>query len=55
MMIICLADGKADWREVAFLSTTRDAFGLSDEHMDLAMQAASLFPATELGGEIPAS
>ncbi len=55
MMIICLADGKADWREVAFLSTTRDAFGLTDELMDHAMQAASLFPATELGGEVPAA
>lgn len=54
MMIICLADGKADWREVAFLSTTRDAFGLDDEQMDYAMQAASQFPATELGGPAPA-
>ena len=54
MMIICLADGKADWREVAFLSTTRDAFGLDDELMDHAMTAASQFPATELGGALPA-
>lgn len=53
MMIICLADGKADWREVAFLSTTRDAFGLDDELMDHAMAAASQFPATELGGAVP--
>ena len=53
MMIICLADGKADWREVAFLSTTRDAFGLDDELMDHAMSAASQFPAAELGGELP--
>jgi len=53
MMIICLADGKADWREVAFLSTTRDAFGLDDELMDHAMRAASHFPATELGGALP--
>jgi uncharacterized tellurite resistance protein B-like protein len=53
MMIICLADGKADWREVAFLSTTRDAFGLDDELMDHAMAAASKFPATELGGAVP--
>ncbi len=55
MMIICLADGKADWREVAFLGTTRDAFGLTDELMDHAMQAAAHFPATELGGELPVS
>lgn len=54
MMIICLSDGKADWREVAFLSTTRDAFGLNDELMDHAMRAASLFPATDLGGNAPA-
>jgi uncharacterized tellurite resistance protein B-like protein len=54
MMIICLADGKADWREVAFLSTTRDAFELDDELMDHAMKAASQFPAHELGGELPA-
>ena len=54
MMIICLADGKADWREVAFLGTTRDAFGLNDELMDHAMRAASQFPATELGGPAPA-
>lgn len=53
MMIICLADGKADWREVAFLSTTRDAFGLDDELMDHAMRAASHFPRTELGGAVP--
>ncbi len=53
MMIICLADGKADWREVAFLSTTRDAFDLDDELMDHAMAAASKFPATELGGAVP--
>ena len=53
MMIICLADGKADWREVAFLSTTRDAFELDDELMDHAMVAASHFPATELGGTVP--
>ena len=53
MMIICLADGKADWREVAFLSNTRDAFELTDEMMDHAMRTASRFPATELGGNAP--
>ncbi len=53
MMIICLADGKADWREIAFLSTTRDVFGLDDELMDYAMRAAAQFPATDLGGRAP--
>ncbi len=53
MMIISLADGKTDWREVAFLSTTRDAFGLDDELMDLAMTAAAQFPTEKLGGELP--
>ncbi len=53
MMIICLADGRADWREIAFLSTTRDAFGLDDELMDHAMRAAAQFPATDLGGRAP--
>ena len=55
MMIICLADGKADWREVAFLTNTRDAFAMTDELMDHAMNAASMFPATELGGAMPES
>lgn len=55
MMIVSLADGKTDWREVAFLSTTRDAFELDDDLMDQAMKAAMLFPATELGGELPTS
>ncbi len=55
MMIVSLADGKTDWREVAFLSTTRDVFELDDELMDQAMKAAMLFPATELGGALPAA
>jgi uncharacterized tellurite resistance protein B-like protein len=51
MMIIALADGKTDWREVGFLKTVETTFGLSEEHMDQAMQTASLFPGTELGGK----
>jgi uncharacterized tellurite resistance protein B-like protein len=54
MMIVALADGKTDWREVAFLETTRDAFGLDEDQMDRAMETAQLFPAIELGGEPPA-
>ena len=53
MLIICLADGKTDWREVAFLSTTKDVFELTDELMDHAMKAASQFPAVDLGGSLP--
>lgn len=53
MMIIALADGKTDWREVAFLNTTKDVFGLSDQQMDQAMSTAALFPAAELGGKAP--
>ena len=53
MMIIALADGKTDWREVGFLKTTKNTFGLADDHLDQAMATASLFPAADLGGEAP--
>jgi uncharacterized tellurite resistance protein B-like protein len=53
MMIIALADGKTDWREVKFLKCAEDVFGLSDAQMDQAMGTASLFPAAELGGAAP--
>ena len=53
MMIVALADGKTDWREVAFLKTVEATFGLSDAQMDEAMETASLFPAVELGGAAP--
>lgn len=49
MMIVALADGKTDWREVAFLKTVEQTFGLNDDQMDQAMETASLFPAIELG------
>jgi uncharacterized tellurite resistance protein B-like protein len=54
MMIVALADGKSDWREVAFLESTKKTFGLSDYQMDVAMDTARQFPAVEIGGEAPA-
>ncbi len=53
MMIVALADGKTDWREVAFLKNVEQAFSLDDYQMDQAMETASLFPAIELGGAAP--
>lgn len=52
-MIIALADGKQDWREVEFLANLKKTFALSDNQMDVAMKTASLFPAVELGGLAP--
>lgn len=54
MMIIALADGKSDWREVKFLETIKSTFELSDYQMDVAMDTARQFPAVALGGEAPA-
>jgi uncharacterized tellurite resistance protein B-like protein len=54
MMIVALADGKTDWREVAFLKNVERIFGLTDGQMDEAMSTAALFPAVELGGTAPA-
>lgn len=54
VMIIALADGKNDWREIEFLSTMKAVFGLSEQQMDVAMQTAAQFPAVELGGAAPA-
>jgi uncharacterized tellurite resistance protein B-like protein len=53
MMIICLADGETDWREIDFLGASEKAFGMSDSQMDQAMETAKLFPAVELGGKAP--
>jgi tellurite resistance protein len=53
VMIIALADGKTDWREVKFLESMKATFGLTDTQMDVAMQTASQFPAVELGGDAP--
>jgi tellurite resistance protein len=52
-MIIALADGKQDWREVEFLANLKKIFGLSDNQMDVAMKTAALFPAVDLGGLAP--
>ena len=54
MMIIALADGKSDWREVAFLKSVEQTFALTDTQMDAAMETARMFPMVELGGEAPA-
>lgn len=53
VMIIALADGKQDWREVEFLSNLKSTFKLSDTQMDSAMSTASQFPAVKLGGDAP--
>jgi uncharacterized tellurite resistance protein B-like protein len=53
VMIIALADGKTDWREVAFLESLKSTFALNDSHMDAAMRTASQFPAVEIGGQAP--
>jgi tellurite resistance protein len=53
VMIIALADGTTDWREVRFLETMKSTFQLSDNQMDVAMKTASQFPAVELGGTAP--
>ena len=52
-MIVSLADGVSDWRQVEFLATVRATFKLSETQMDQAMQTASLFPAVKLGGDAP--
>lgn len=52
-MIIALADGTQDWREVEFLANLKRIFVLNDKQMDIAMKTASLFPAIELGGLAP--
>lgn len=53
VMIIALADGKTDWREVEFLDKLKKTFGLSDKQMDVAMKTAAQFPAVDLGGIAP--
>ena len=53
MMIIALADGKHDWREVAFLDAAKKTFALSDYQMDVAMDTARQFPAVAIGGHAP--
>jgi tellurite resistance protein len=53
VMIIALADGKTDWREVRFLERMKKAFGLSESQMDIAMKTAAQFPGVDLGGTAP--
>ncbi|MBA3451518.1 MAG: TerB family tellurite resistance protein [Deltaproteobacteria bacterium] len=53
VMIIALADGTQDWREVEFLESMKGTFGLADSHMDSAMKTAAQFPAVPLGGQAP--
>ncbi|MDX2090628.1 MAG: DUF533 domain-containing protein [Kofleriaceae bacterium] len=52
-MIIALADGTQDWREIEFLAALRKTFDLNDKQMDAAMAVASQFPAVKLGGDAP--
>jgi uncharacterized tellurite resistance protein B-like protein len=54
VMIVALADGKTDWREVKFLEGLKSTFGLSETQMDAAMKTAAQFPAVDLGGHAPA-
>jgi uncharacterized tellurite resistance protein B-like protein len=51
VMIIALADGKTDWREVKFLEALRGSFALTGEQMDAAIATARQFPTVELGGD----
>jgi uncharacterized tellurite resistance protein B-like protein len=53
VMIIALADGKTDWREVKYLDAMRAAFALTEEQMDAAIATARQFPAVQLGGDAP--
>jgi uncharacterized tellurite resistance protein B-like protein len=54
VMIIALADGKRDWREIMFLEKLRTQFALSENQMDIAMSTAAQFPQVDLGGDAPA-
>ncbi|CAN5696509.1 hypothetical protein BH11MYX3_BH11MYX3_23550 [soil metagenome] len=53
VMIVALADGKSDWREVEFLEAMKKTFALSETQMDVAMKTAAQFPAIDLGGKAP--
>jgi uncharacterized membrane protein YebE (DUF533 family) len=44
MMIIAVAGGIRDWRQVFFLGSAQDALRLDDSAMDRAMYSARLFP-----------
>ena len=53
VMIIALADGTQDWREIEFLENLKKTFGMADSHMDAAMKTAAQFPEVALGGTAP--
>ena len=53
VMIVALADGNTDWREVKFLENLKSTFELSENQMDVAMKTAAQFPAVDLGGHAP--
>ncbi|MBA3464552.1 MAG: TerB family tellurite resistance protein [Deltaproteobacteria bacterium] len=53
VMIVALADGKSDWREVEFLESLKITFDLTENQMDVAMKTAAQFPAVDLGGHAP--
>lgn len=53
VMIIALADGTQDWREIEFLENLKKTFGMVDSHMDAAMKTAAQFPEVALGGHAP--
>jgi tellurite resistance protein len=44
MMIIAVAGGVRDWRQVFFLGSAQEALRLDDRQMDKAMATAKLFP-----------
>jgi len=44
MGIIAIADGYTQWRQVWLLGSGQEYLGLTDEHMDRAMETARLFP-----------
>jgi tellurite resistance protein len=44
MMILAIADGHTDWRQVWLLGSAQEALRLTDEEMDRAFGSAKLFP-----------
>jgi hypothetical protein len=44
MMILAIADGYNDWRQVWLLGSAQEALKLTDEEMDRAFASAKLFP-----------
>jgi tellurite resistance protein len=44
MMILAIADGQSDWRQVWLLGSAQESLSLTDEEMDRAFASAKLFP-----------